>query len=88
MSARNSSSSSAGIQGWHELYRAALFETDKRKLPSCIAEAENALILRGRELFATTDDSDEEAQAIDDALYALRALRNCLKLKTRDTEAA
>ncbi len=85
MSTRNSSSSSTGLPSWRKLYRAALYETDSQKLPLCIAEAERALILRGRELFASPDD--EEAQAIDDALYALRALRSCLKLKTREAKA-
>jgi hypothetical protein len=33
-------------------------------------------------------DNSEEGQAVDDALYALRALRNCLELKTSEPEAA
>jgi hypothetical protein len=28
------------IDRWHELYKAALFETDKKKIPTRIAEAE------------------------------------------------
>ena len=79
----------AGVsQTWRALYQAALFETDKQKQPSCIDETERALIRRARELFATSVDNDQEAQAIDDALYALRALRNCLQLNTRGSEAA
>lgn len=76
-----------GAQSWHELYRAALFETDKQVLPSRIAEAERALILRGRELFGEPDNSNE-AEAVDDALYALRALRSCIELKTNEPNAA
>ena len=73
---------------WRELYRAALFETDKQNILSRIDQAEIALRLRGRELFETAGDNDEEAEAVDDALYALRALRNCLKMKTSELEAA
>jgi hypothetical protein len=73
---------------WRELYRAALRETDQNKLPVRIAAAERALIKRSRELFAMPDERSEETEAVDDALYGLRALRNCLKLRTRDDEAA
>lgn len=66
---------------WHELYKAALFETDREKLPSRIAAAEKAIVARARELFATATDNIEEDQALDDALYALRALQSCLGLK-------
>jgi len=41
-----------------------------------------------RELFAMTGDNSEEGQAVDEALYALRALRNCLELKTSEPKAA
>jgi hypothetical protein len=87
MKVRNPSSDSIGVQNWREVYKAALFETDRQKLPSRIAEAERALILRARELFTISGDTIEEGQAVDDALYALRALRNCLKLKTNDPAA-
>jgi hypothetical protein len=75
---------------WRESYRAALFEEDQQKLQLRIDEASTALILRSRVLFATSGDgsNDEEAEAIDDAFYALRALRNCMKMKTRESAAA
>jgi len=63
---------------WHELYHAALFETDRSKVPARIAEAEKAILARIRELFAVTSDHIEEDQILDDALYGLRALRNCV----------
>jgi hypothetical protein len=88
MKIRNPSSASIDAHNWRELYKAALFETDRQKLPSRIAEAEKTLILRARELFAMSGDNSEEGQAVDDALYALRALRNCLKLRTNDSTAA
>jgi hypothetical protein len=65
---------------WHELYKAALFETDKKKIPARIADAEQAIVARARQLFFTSTDTIEEDQALDDALYALRALQNCLGL--------
>jgi hypothetical protein len=78
----------AGGRNWRELYRAALFEIDDQKLPSRIAEAERALLLRERELFTTASDDIEEQQAVNDALYALKALRSCWELKTRKASAA
>jgi hypothetical protein len=66
---------------WRELYIAALFETDNSRLPARIADAEKATIARARELFFSGVDTIEEDQALDDALYALRALRNCLELR-------
>lgn len=63
---------------WHSLYQAALFETDRTKIPDRIAEAEKAILERVKELFVAKTDHVEEDQVLDDALYALRALRNCV----------
>jgi hypothetical protein len=71
---------------WRELYKAALFETDRNKIPSRIGEAEKAIIERARELFGSATDTIEEDQALDDALYALRALQHCVA--SEDTPAA
>ena len=62
---------------WHTLYQAALFETDREMIPRRIAEAETAILNRVNELFQVPTDHIEEDQVLDDALYALRALRNC-----------
>jgi hypothetical protein len=62
------------IKLWRELYKAAVFETDRNKLLKRIAEARMALIERARELFRDNGDRDNEGQAIDEAMYALRAL--------------
>jgi hypothetical protein len=67
------------FQSWRELYTAALFETDQNRIPERIAQAEKAIVARARELFAASSDTIEEDQALDDALYALRALQNCLQ---------
>jgi len=47
-------------------------------LPGKIAEAERAILNRVKELFQVQVDHIEEDQILDDARYALRALRNCV----------
>jgi hypothetical protein len=62
---------------WRTLYRAAILETNKSVLPQRVSEAEEAVITRGREIFydpATLDEFDEK-EALEDALYALRAYK-------------
>ena len=71
-----SSSISLNSGAWRDLYRAALFEVDKTRLPDRIAQAEEALVVRARELFHIAGDNIEEEQALDDTMYALHALRN------------
>lgn len=63
-------------QNWRELYVAALFEVDPSKVAERIAEAERALVLRARELFHISGDHIEEEEALDNAMYALHALRS------------
>lgn len=70
---------------WQTLYQAALFETDRSKIPARIVQAEQAILARVKELFITSGDHIEEDQVLDDALYALSALRNCA---VRDASAA
>ena len=76
------------LRNWHELYKAALFETDTSKISSRIEEARRALICRSRELFETSPNYDGETEAIETALYALQALQSCLKLNTKDRRRA
>jgi hypothetical protein len=61
---------------WRQLYRVALSEIGKNKLPERIAEAEKAVRLRARELFQAAGDNGEETEALDDVMYALHALRS------------
>ena len=61
---------------WKNLYNAALFETDRAKTPLRIADAEKAILARLVELTAARHDHIEEDSILDDALYALHALRN------------
>jgi hypothetical protein len=76
------------LRDWHELYRAALFETDMSKLTARIEEARKALIVRSRELFATSPNYDGETEAVENALYALQALESCLRSNTKDRRRA
>jgi hypothetical protein len=73
--------SSPVSQSWRQLYTAALFETDNNRLAGRIADAEKAIVARARELFSAGSDTIEEDQALDDALYALRALQSCMELR-------
>ena len=58
---------------WKTLYRAAILEVNKRLVRKRVSQAERAVLARRREIFY--DDSPEEKQALEDALYALRAYR-------------
>ena len=66
---------------WAQFYKAALFELDANKVSDRIAEAETALVTRAHELFHAVADNIEEEQAVDDAMYALHALRSALKCR-------
>ncbi len=78
MKRRPSKNSSESASTWHLLYQAALFETDRDKIPGRIEAAERAILDRIKQLFLAKNDHIEEDQILDDALYALRAFRNCL----------
>jgi len=72
------------LRNWRALYKATLFETDTSKIPSLIEEARRALVYRSRELLAASPNYEGETEAIENALYALQALENCLRSNTRD----
>lgn len=82
MKKRSTQTSPRTTLNWHILYQAALFESDRTKIPHRIAEAEQAILERVRELFVVNSDHIDEDQILDDALYALRALRNCIVPET------
>ena len=63
-------------QSWKVLYRAAVFERDGEILRTRLSDAEEAIIARARELLYSTGDNLEEREALEDALYTLRAFRN------------
>jgi hypothetical protein len=59
---------------WKALYRAAIYETDGRVGSQKVAEAEKAVLVREREIFYA-EGTLEEKDALEDALYCLRALK-------------
>jgi len=63
-------------------------EGDKDKIPSLIVEAERAIVDRARVLFQAEGDNIQEQEGLDDALYALHALKSCLAIHGRFAEAA
>ncbi|MGD1082058.1 MAG: hypothetical protein ABR881_27380 [Candidatus Sulfotelmatobacter sp.] len=68
---------------WKTLYRAAILETNRTVIPRRVTEAEAAVVARARELFYSAATA-EEKEALEDALYALRAFRTAWE----HTEAA
>ncbi len=66
---------------WRDLYLQALFEADRGRMRSRIAEAERALYRREHELFADSNGRAER-EAVTNALNALNALRSCLGLES------
>ena len=62
---------------WRDLYLQALFETDRSRMYSRIAEAERVLFRREHELF-TDLKGKAEREAVANALSALHSLRSCL----------
>jgi uncharacterized protein YecA (UPF0149 family) len=60
---------------WHEVYKAALLETDWSKMEERIQKAEASLHERKREFALNHGGTEEENQAIDDALRGLGVLR-------------
>jgi hypothetical protein len=73
---------------WAQFYKAALFELDADKVSDRIAEAETALVTRACELFHSAGDNIEEEQAVDNAIYALHALRSALKCRPNAKNAS
>ena len=73
---------------WRDVYVSALMEADCAKISERIADAERMIVVRARELFMASGDNIQEEEAMDDALYALRALKTCLELRDGLEEAA
>jgi hypothetical protein len=67
------------LWSWKDLYQAALFESDLKKLPERIADAESAVVTRTRELFYASEDGTEERDSLEYAMCALHSLRRSLK---------
>jgi hypothetical protein len=74
--------------GWRTLYNAALFENDRSKVLALISEAEAEIVKRAHLLFGAPGDHFDETEDLDDALYMLHALENCVKIQAMDQLAA
>jgi len=61
---------------WHEVYKAALLETDWSKMEERINAAEDALYARKHEFDLNHGGTPEENLAIEGALSGLSALRH------------
>ena len=62
---------------WQALYRAAIFEQNSPSANSKIAQAEEAIANRQTELAQNTGPwVDTELEGMEDALYALNALKS------------
>jgi hypothetical protein len=66
---------SVQAKNWRVLYRVAIQETDRTRIPERIFLAERAVLTRARELFRELGTM-EEKDALEDALYLLRAFRS------------
>jgi hypothetical protein len=55
-------------------------EADNDRMSVRITDAERVMLDRARELFQASGDNIQEEEALDDALYALRALKTCLEI--------
>ena len=67
---------------WRSKYRSALLKMNTPASERELTDAEDAIVARTRELYQKTgSDVEVERDALDDAMYALRALRNALKRK-------
>jgi len=71
------------IEEWRMLCKLALFETSRERIPDRIAEAEEALAKRSRELFAQGPDASKERRDIENALCSMKALSYCLGLQPK-----
>jgi hypothetical protein len=69
---------------WKQFYRAAILEGHDGRLPQRVAEAEQAIVARARELFGTSGDYRDEQEALDDAMYALHALETSWRHRASD----
>ncbi len=68
---------------WTSLYTAALFDTNPSRIGDRIAVAEAAIMRRENELRASGGDHIDEQQNLEDALYALGALRKTVEFRSR-----
>jgi hypothetical protein len=66
-------------QDWEKLYRAAILESDRSKVPQRIEDAEAAIHERSRSLSKSPGDDGKEQDVITRALHILSLLRQDLQ---------
>jgi len=67
---------------WRAKYRSALLKINTPAIEKEISDAEDLIVVRTRELYQQTGPEVEvERDALDDAMYALHALKSALKRK-------
>jgi hypothetical protein len=66
---------------WEDLYRAAIVETDDKKLPTRVQGAKSAIDSRLRVLQLDHGGTPDERQAIADALHGLSVLRREIEIR-------
>jgi hypothetical protein len=69
---------------WDEAYKAAILQTDDKKLRERIQVAKGAIDTRLHELQMDHGGTQEERQAITDALGGLQVLRRELERRSHD----
>jgi hypothetical protein len=72
---------------WPQLYRQALFESDRTRLPARIEEARKAIQCRARELWYAGSPETRERRDLDAALRFLGLLRMVGGEKQGDSNA-
>jgi hypothetical protein len=69
-------------------YKAALFETDTSNCHDTSKNRGKLSSFDPESYFETSPNYDGETEAIDNALYALQALENCVRSTTKDRRHA
>jgi hypothetical protein len=70
---------------WEASYKAAILETDDKKLPNRLRTAKGAIDTRLDEMQTDHGGTREERQAITDALTGLNVLRGELERRSQET---
>jgi hypothetical protein len=73
---------------WDDSYKAAILETDDKKLGERIHVAKGAIDMRLQELQSDHGGTPEERQAITDALGGLQVLRRELERRSQEADSS
>jgi hypothetical protein len=69
---------------WDEPYKAAIVETDDKKLPDRVREAKGAIDMRLQDMQMDHGGTEEERQALIDALAELNVIRRELERRSQE----